>query len=55
MAEISAERGLFGGNCTYDRVIKELSGYSDHQLHVFSSESAVGGSAEVCGVSRRSC
>ncbi|KAG1655262.1 hypothetical protein FOA52_009819 [Chlamydomonas sp. UWO 241] len=37
MAELSSEHGLFGGNCTYDRVLKELTGYSDHQLHTFSS------------------
>ncbi len=39
MAKLASERGLFGGNCTFDRVLKEMRGYSDHQLHTFSSES----------------
>jgi len=38
MAEIASSHGLYGGNCSYDRVYKELLGYSDHQLHQFASE-----------------
>lgn len=37
IAEIASTHRLFGGNCSLERVFKELSGYSDHQLHVFSS------------------
>lgn len=37
MAELASQHSLFGGNCSYDRVFKELAGYSDHQLHTFSS------------------
>ncbi|GAX85084.1 hypothetical protein CEUSTIGMA_g12504.t1 [Chlamydomonas eustigma] len=37
MADIASSHGLFSGNCTFDRVQKELLSYSDHQLHVFSS------------------
>lgn len=36
MAQISASRQLFGGQCTYDRVIKEMAGWSDHELHSFA-------------------
>ncbi len=43
MADIASSHGLFGGNCTYERVHKELLGYSDHQLHTFSSECACSG------------
>ena len=38
MAEIASAHGLYGGNCSYDRVHKELLSYSDHQLHQFASE-----------------
>ena len=36
MAEIASSHGLYGGNCSYERVHKELSSYSDHQLHNFA-------------------
>ncbi len=38
IAEIASSHGLYGGNCTYERVHKEMMSYSDHQLHTFCSE-----------------
>ena len=38
MAEIASTHGLFGGNCSYERVLKEIMAWSDHQLHSFCSE-----------------
>jgi hypothetical protein len=50
MAEIASAHGLYGGNCSYERVHKELLGYSDHQLHQFASEWRGGGTLCVEGV-----
>lgn len=36
MARVSASMQLFGGQCTYDRVLKEMVGWSDHSLHSFA-------------------
>jgi len=36
MADICTRNRLFGGNCTLPRVLQELRGYSDYQLHSFS-------------------
>ena len=40
MAEIAVANQLFSGNCTGPRVLRELSGYSDFQLHCFSHNHA---------------
>lgn len=36
MAKIATSMQLFGGQCTYDRVLKEMISWSDHALHSFS-------------------
>ena len=36
MARIATAKQLFGGQCTLDRVLKEMSGWSDHSLHGFA-------------------
>lgn len=36
MSHIASMRGLFGGNCGESRVLEEMGGYSDLQLHNFA-------------------
>ncbi|WIA09411.1 hypothetical protein OEZ85_008816 [Tetradesmus obliquus] len=35
IAEVASANKLFGGNCTVPRVLQEISGYNDFQLHNF--------------------
>jgi len=36
MAKVATSMQLFGGICTYERVLKEMIGWSDQALHTFS-------------------
>eukprot|EP00798_Chlamydomonas_sp_ICE-L_P007107 gene7107-211_t len=37
IAKIASENGLYAGNCSFDRVHKELLDYNDHALHRFAA------------------
>lgn len=41
MARIATSMQLFGGICTYDRVLKEMIGWSDHSLHTFAGQALI--------------
>lgn len=38
MAKVAVARSLFGGICNQERVLQELSAYSDFSLHCFAGE-----------------
>jgi SWI/SNF-related matrix-associated actin-dependent regulator 1 of chromatin subfamily A len=40
MVALATKHGLFGGQCTLDRVSKEMAGWNDYNLHTFARESA---------------